>query len=474
MSNELATQSDQKKQLQAFIDTAVMNDSNLKGKLTMAAAWQMMQLPDSSFGWVPKGGAMPQPMKQLAILAHLQVGAKPGFGHIYFLGNKLYQSADFVRSQAASNPKWVIKGEAVFVPHSVEEKNMYGLAEGDMSCKCLIDVEYKDEVAKLQGDGFIGKDELASNKPGLNNLKNRAMTLKTRAMRDLYSRFYPTNGVPVSDNLDDKEVTDVQYVEQVQVNGELATPESSAVVREEIIAELVVESEKGLVVECLDTLNNLKKDAKEKGIKPKELWDAAGCKTQKEFTEQKIEKIEDGLEAISDFVENYTEKAETKTVNHLELAKNRFREQLSGVEKQGGKPMSILGYNHMNVFDYTEVKKIQDASQTLVAWINKPAEKAEPVQETQSDDDFMNGLDDLGSAPAEEPKAESCPKAKELIQNLFVHDKVKINEKIMSLLKQIDTKTLHKGDAQYIMSSTRIALEKNDFKDLNEFLKSRS
>lgn len=459
MANEIATI--EEKKLKALVETAIMKQPELKDKLTVAAAWQMMQLPDKSFGWTT-AGVMPVEMKQLAIIAHFKAGAEPGYGHIYFLGNKLYQSADFIRAKASSNHDWKIE-ETKFIPHLPEEKAMYGISEKDMSCKCIMKVEYKGKTMEIQGDGIIGADEVASGKPGLNNAKNRAMTLKTRAMRDLYSRFYPTNGVPVAPDLtEEAEVIVEKYPEQVAINNALSTPEIRQERREVIQTEIVDASEKELLNECFDTLNRLKKEAKEKGIKLKELWDACGVSTQKEFQSQALEEVQDGLEVMSDYIENYKE--DKSTVSHLDLALNRYREQLKLVTDAGGNPMEILGFNHLNVLEMSEIKEIQKHSQSLVNWLQAPKEAP------KDEDDFMSGLDDLDSVPAKKP---SCPNALDAIDRLLNHDKVKATPEVLNRIVALSKKTLIEGDAKKLINGSKIALAHGEYDELDNLIKNR-
>ena len=469
MSKELKTVSLEEKKLQALVSATIMKQPELKDKLTVAAAWQMMQLPDKSFGWTTSG-VMPIEMKQLAIIAHFKAGAEPGYGHIYFLGNKLYQSADFIRSKASSNSDWKIE-ETKFIPHTPDEKAMYGIGIKDMSCKCLMRVEYKGKTMEVQGDGIIGADEVASGKPGLNNAKNKAMTLKTRAMRDLYSRFYPTNGVPVApDMTEEAEVIQEKYPEQVAINGALSTPETRKEQRDVIEAESAEENEKELLNECFDTLNELKKQAKEKGIKLKDLWTACDVATQKEFQSQSLEEVQDGLEVISDYIESYEEASKEKGVSHLDLALNRYREQLKLVADKGGNPMQILGFNHLNVLEMSEIKEIQQHSQTLVNWLQAPKAEAPKAEAPKAEEeDFMAGLDDLDTPPA----PASCPNAIKAINQLLDHEKVKANPEVLKRIVELSKKNLVEGDAKKLINGAKIALAHGEFEELDGLIRSR-
>jgi hypothetical protein len=483
MSNQLAVQ--KKEEIQSFIETIVMNEPSLKDKLTVAVALNYLQMPDSAFGW-NANGAMPYQQKLMCIGAHLQAGAKIGYGQIYFLGNKLYQSADFVRSQAASNDAWKIAGEAKFIPHTEAEKAAYGLQAGDMSIKCVMDIKFKGEVFRAEGDGIIGKDELAyrsqSGKPkaGLDTTKNRIMSLKTRAMRDLYNRFYPTNGLPVAPEHAEEiiEFDDKNFVQQVKTVNETSTPESRQEVRAKVIEanEVDLGKEERKVLDGI--LEKIKEQSKTKNIKLGELWQVVGCKTQADFKAKEIQEIKDGLEAMSDFVDNYKAQAEATEMPPIaKAALSQYDKNVKVVEGMGGLPTKILGFNHLNVLEYTDAKMIQEASKKLEAFIAEKGKEVSaklnpevpPMPEPPLEDDPFA---DFADVIAEEKMVQDQNSLME-INKLLKHPNVK-DEGVRERLKKLTTCALKAGDNSLIVQAARVGQGTKNYKDLDDLIKARS
>jgi hypothetical protein len=475
---QLATTENKKKEIQAFIDTVVMDTPSLKDRLTVAVAWNYLQMPDKSFGWTT-AEKMPQQNKLMCIAAHLQAGAKIGYGHIYFLGNKLYQSADFVRSKAASDPEWKMCGDAKFIPHTPDEKAMFGLGEKDLSCKCLIEVEYKGKVFTAQGDGIIGADELSGNKVGFSTVKNRAMTLKTRAMRDLYSRFYPTHGVPVApDDSEEQQMREQTFTQQVQVVKENQTEESRAEVRSNIIEAQEVKADDAIAKQKkkqqLEILEKIKENAKIKGIQLKKLWELAACKTQAEFLE--LENIADALETMSDYVDGFTdtppaqEQAKPEIISNHEQAageillnniKKKYKSLVEQVEAKGGLPMRILGYNHLNVFEFDTMKKVNEAMAVLQKYLD---EKPQPQPEVEAD--FF----DLPDEPvAAKPAVEQDKESLKFVEGLLVHERLS-DAGTKERLVKLKSCALKKGDKDLIRDYARIGQMKQDYSKLDELI----
>ena len=455
----------QKKEIEALINTVSVADPSLKDKLNTAVIWNYLQMPDNSFGWTTSA-TMPTNVKLMAIAAHIQAGAKPGFGHIYFLGNKLYQSADFVRQQANANPDWKITGEPKFKPHAIEEKDMFGLEKGDLSCKCIITVIHQGTEFTAEGDGIIGLEELKFRsqkghpKPGLNGKKNIAMTLKTRAMRDLYSRFYPSRGMPIGpDQSEEQEVIEAKYEEQLKINKTETTEVDAEKTREVIQIEEAKVEEEDNKKEALDALNEIIKQSKEKGMKPKDLWSEVGLTTKKDFLNQDSQKIFDCLEILTDFVDNFDCVKDT-AINHLELAKERYTKQVDSVKEKGGLPMKILGFNHLNIFESQDIKEVTMASGVLVEWLKNP------TVEVKEDP-----LNDFSDQPEEIAKPEEGKKAYDIIERLKVHEQLK-DEKTRSKLVELSQKRLKEGDDILIVKIARLA-NKGNYSELDSLISDR-
>ena len=211
-----------RKQIEAMIDFICVSNPELKGRLTVASCYQYLQLPDSAFGWVEKHQPMPMQAKKLVVSTSLKLGATPGLGHIYWLGNGMYCSAAFLRNKANADPEWVIKREEM-MPFSKDEKECFGIEEGDMCLKIVQDIEYKGSVFTATGHGIIGADEIAKAHPkstAYASKKNRVMHLKTRAQRDLLRRYYPCE---LSD-LSEDEVSQIKQEDKQKAITVTSTP----------------------------------------------------------------------------------------------------------------------------------------------------------------------------------------------------------------------------------------------------------
>lgn len=493
MTTEIAI-SKQKKEIEALIQTVSVTDPSMKDKLNTAVIWNYLQMPDNSFGWTTSA-VMPTNIKLMAIAAHIQAGAKPGYGHIYFLGNKLYQSADFVRQTANSNPEWKITGNPKFAPHSQDEKDMYGLQDGDMSCKSIMSVNFKGQIMTIEGDGIIGKEELSYRsqkghpKPGLNGRKNIAMTLKTRAMRDMYSRFYPANGTPIGpDRSEEAEVIEAGFEDQIDLAKTESTPENREETREAIKIDDNKKNDAEDRKKFTKLLNEVLATAKEKGIKQKDVWLQADCKTKKELTEKPTDELFDCLEVITDFIESYeeAEKKDESSVNHLELAKERFSKQVDMVKEKGGKPMTILGFNHLNLFQSKDMNHISEASDKLVEWLKNPVveektviskrEKPLPVTEQQEQADIPDDLFDevpvkSSTRSGPRPKPANAIEAYQIIHRLQGHEKL-TDKKTKDKLSELNNRYLLEGDEHLIVKASRTSNTGN-YSEINELLENR-
>ncbi len=111
-----------KKMLTSLIEAAAIGDPALKLRVSVAAVWQYMQLPDSSFGWVPRAAPgeapppLPQQCKALCIITTLQLGLTPGLGHVLWLGNKCVIDVYGKRVLAARTPGFALLGRVLTHP----------------------------------------------------------------------------------------------------------------------------------------------------------------------------------------------------------------------------------------------------------------------------------------------------------------------------------------------------------------------
>ena len=450
MSTELTVA---EKQIGAMIESVVMQKPELKDKLTIAIALSYLKLPDASFGWIAKG-EMSREIKLMAVASHLQAGALPGYGHIYFLGNKLYQSAAFIQSKANSDPNFNIVGEAVFAPFDEGEAAMFCIEKGDMACKVILTIEMNNKEFTATGHGIVGQDEILRGKPGLTSKKNRAMTLKTRAMRDLLSRFYPTNGVPVGPETGEEPAAiQAGYTDQLKI----VEPEALEKVREDIKieeAEIVEEKSKE---DAKKDYKALVADARSKGVANKAMLEAGGVKNVKYLFDLPMLDIYDRLEVMQDFVdkkidEPEPEKEETPTIlvnPHVEAAKSRLTLQTNAAGEMGLKSMEIIGDNPHNIIQRGDVKEMTEASDKLVAAMkNKP------------EDPFASN---------EPPEAGKKAYAK--IAMLLQHPSV-TDEKVRKCLELLNERILREGDDSLIVEAGGLAV-KGDFTKIENLIKER-
>ncbi len=198
----------QRQTLQALIEAAAVTDPTITQRVTVAAVWQYFRLPDDSFGWAGKKRddgtrpPMPTAAKGLCILTTLSLGLMPGVGHVLWLGNKAYATADARRYKANGDRDLRYVGKRIVRPFSDGEKEMFGVEPGDMHCVIEQKVRFKGEEAEWVGYGLIGKHELdwrdkyGNMKAGMQSKKDCAMHLITRAERDMLNRFYPLGGLP--------------------------------------------------------------------------------------------------------------------------------------------------------------------------------------------------------------------------------------------------------------------------------------
>ena len=485
MENEV-----QKKEIEAFIQATILETPQLKDKLTTPIVWNYLQLPDSSFGWAGKE-PMPRKLKLLVIAAHMKLGAPIGYGHIYFLGNKLYQSADFVRSKAAHDPRWKMMGRSTYRPHTEAERGMFCLKPSDMSCRLEIEVEHNGQAFVAEGDGIIGEEEIkykskyGKPKAGLDSAKNRAMSLKTRALRDLYARCYPVHDLPVAPDINETIAIEATSLpKQMELANDYKTSEENKETRDKIQDTAKIEAEKEIRIELVATLEHIKKSSKHKKIKTKDIVNSCGAKTMKEIEGYDNDTLSDALEAMSDFIDNLEDVADTKqleepktepkevphnpvepspmdeskkTPTHEEPKQNSFVKAalkkyeilISDCEKIKLLPTKILGFNHLNVFEYDKMKMINDAISKLETKLK------EPIQTEEMNVDDIFGVDENESDPA----------AVAQLDELLGNEKIKF-EPLIEALKELKTVKLLKGDAELILKNARLAIMKKDVSDI--------
>jgi hypothetical protein len=201
-----ATQRDttaEQKMLQSLIEAASANDPRIKARVTVAAVWQYLRLPDSSFGWVPRVNAgdptppLPMQCKALCVITTLSLGLIPGLGNVLWLGNKCFIDIYGKRTLTKRDGYRPIKRN--LRPFTEAEREMFALKPGDMAL--VLEQKYcvgiDPQICDGVGYGIIDSNEFnTGKKPGLGTRKDAAMSLITRAERDFYNREFPIDGLP--------------------------------------------------------------------------------------------------------------------------------------------------------------------------------------------------------------------------------------------------------------------------------------
>jgi hypothetical protein len=211
--NELTTELSEKaaanqKKMQAMIDAIAITDPKIKERLTVAAAWQFMNLPDSVFGWNAEKkehgktistGPMPFEVKALCVITTLQLGLIPGTGAVTWMGSKIYIGAHARRDLANTGEHLFIMGRREHRGFNEFEKRMFGWREGDHDLVIEQPAIFRGNQIVAIGYGMISHEEILKgqqyNIKCFLTAKNIGMTLLTRAERDLYTRFNPMRGI---------------------------------------------------------------------------------------------------------------------------------------------------------------------------------------------------------------------------------------------------------------------------------------
>jgi hypothetical protein len=175
------------KAIQAIMEAVALENPNLQGKLSVQIIWHYLQAPDSSFGWA-NTDQMPLNTKLLCVASCLKLGFTPGMGHVIWMGNKPYVTAEGLRLKANGDPNWVYTKPPKLRPLSNEEREMFCIEPGDMAGIVEATVMFKNQTLEIEGLGILEKND---NRPGGQGKKNRAMKLKTFAERDMLRRHYP-------------------------------------------------------------------------------------------------------------------------------------------------------------------------------------------------------------------------------------------------------------------------------------------
>lgn len=194
------------KTLKAMIETIVMSDPSLEVKLSVAAAWQYLQFPDSTFGWLPKdkdNAATPMPLqyKIACIIPTIIHRLQPG--HIRWIGNGPYVMAEGWNEKFNSTVKK--RSGQRWRDFTAEERKMFQIADSDMVAVIEQDVSIDGVDITISGYGVLGADEMKANQWGKHKVatqltRDKMQFTRTRATRDMIRRNISISGLPDADD----------------------------------------------------------------------------------------------------------------------------------------------------------------------------------------------------------------------------------------------------------------------------------
>lgn len=297
-------------ELMSLLETVYLTNPGLKGRLNVHMVKSYLELDDSSFGWTGSGAAMPWKIKTMLVVAHFKVGAQPGFGHVLYLGNKIYISADFVR-QLMFSDQALIRKSTKFFPLKSDERAMLGVGPEDLATRVQMIVNFRGEEAIWEGYGVIGQDELGTvsakgwKKPGMDSRKNIQNTLQTRALANLAKYNYPTV-IPVApDLLEEMKIKeeDPKIFQAQQSLLQCADESDRKETRLKLKEREHLDRHEASLKEARDRLIELCGEIKTKGIAAESIQKALGIESLREVANLEDPKyISDVSDALADFL----------------------------------------------------------------------------------------------------------------------------------------------------------------------------
>jgi len=289
----------ERKKLMAMIEGMEATRPNLKGRMTVAAAWYYMQLPDKAYGWTD-GKKMGDAEKMLTIATTLALDLMPGLGHIYYLGNNLYISTESYREKA----KKFIKSRKVR-PCSDPELQVLDWKEGDRAIAIDFILAFNDERHDVEttGYGIVEKSQLdyrsksGMSRPGLGNKKDIFQTLCTRAERDVFKHHIELHGVRIEpDSIDRENMIEARVIDR---NTELPSARETETVVSQMNKEAETEHSENWKKETVDLLLQTITDKMSEGVAVDTIKNVIGD-PQELVRSDDVGKMEAAIEAVRD------------------------------------------------------------------------------------------------------------------------------------------------------------------------------
>ena len=448
-------------EIKALIETVISRDPSMKGRLNAMAVWNYLQLPDESYGWVDGWkGSMPWRVKVMAVMAHIQEGIEPGYGHLLFLGNSLYMSASYARTKMLQDPD--LTGYSVkFKALSEEEKETYCIEDGDAVLKCALKGVYCGHEIEWEGIGIIDKEE--KNKTDKNGKKmqmfgtrkNLVNTLQTRAVHNLIKYNYKTSlpMAPGKEEVEELKKTEEESLKQLKFIGSGSDDIDRGITRGKIKVEEDENDKSSLLKEIADIIRDLNKG----GMSEKEIKTTYGITTGifDYLQSLSLDAIRDFYDQISTLLSSLAmEDSEGETSDKSDTKGKRKRRTKAEIEA-----------------DKLEEEKKEDAAKVLNS--SKPVRL--PYKEDFGLDDFEDMEEDFSDEliPTIRAKPDNAKLAYEAIQTLLAHPKITTQPELIAKLKELDTKFLLENDKPLIVDSVTKVVTQKDFSLLDKLIKDR-
>lgn len=446
-------------EIKALIETVVSRDPSMKGRLNAMAVWNYLQLPDESFGWVDgwKGG-MPWRVKVMAVMAHIQEGIEPGYGHLLFLGNSLYMSASYARTKMLQDPN--LAGYSVkFKPLSQEERETYCIEDGDAVLKCVLKGIYDGHEIEWEGIGIIDKDEKnKTDKHGkkmqmFGTRKNLVNTLQTRAVHNLIKYNYETSipMAPAKEEVDELKKTEEEALKQLK----FIDSGSDEIDRSRTIEKIKTEEEEANKASLFNDIADIIRDLNKGGMSEKEIKATYNITSGifdylQSLSINDLRSFYDQISAL--LVSLSTEQSEGQEAKNSDTKSKRKRRTKAEIEAE-----KLEQENKADVAKVFNSVKVDSK-------FDEGMDELEPMEDLDAFDDLM---------PTIRAKPDNAKLAYEAIKTLLAHPKIVTQPSLIDKLKVLDAKFLLENDKTLIIDSVTKAVAQKDLTLLDKLIKER-
>lgn len=484
MSENLPMQADKYENLRPILESVTALTPSLKDKLTTAAVSAFMRLPDSSFGWTEKNSAMTVEMKALAVIACLRYGLMPGTGQVYYLGNKLFISAEGKRGIAGKSHdfKWLSRK---IRPLTSEEKELLFFEDGDRGLGIDAEIMVRGEKLNVTGLAIVEKSAIewrngsGFSKPGLGSKKDIYQTLVTRAESDIYKHYLPLEGMETDDgsNRDEQPLT---LPAGMTINTTALNPptDDTRKKRCEAAFEAIFIARQDMTKERFKELTGYGVNELAECTDPDRLENIALMLQEEKKTSLRNSVVTEAkTEPEAPPAEARRPGRPTKA-QRLERIRKEFLSQCDRVQAAGGKPEILLHASRQEICESEDYEEILDAANMLKAW-EPTATAPEDLGEDENDDEIdteqptFEPLDENNEViETPQPQASADHPAYRLIGRYL--EKPWITGAIAEALEKLQTLRLFPDDEAKIAVGVNKARDFQDLSELNELIALRS